>query len=130
VPRRLGDGVEPGECAVDHREVQVHARLDQLGADDLGRDARREPGLAAGNGLEVEVDGSRVEDLRRRTIDQGLLQLAAGVLARKALVQAAVPVVEPGVVSGDEVAQHASGATKALFGVQRPRCRVPPMRRR
>ena len=74
--------------------------------------------LAARKGAEIEVEGARIHDVLGRTGAQGLLQLAAGVLARKALVQAPVPVLESGVVARDQIGEDMAPGTQALLGQQ------------
>ena len=50
-PCGLGDGIQPGQCAVHHRKIQIDTRFDELGADHPQRrcvvavSARGEAGL-------------------------------------------------------------------------------------
>lgn len=60
-----------------------------------------------------------MENGRRRADRQRFGQVLARVFAGHARIQSFAPVMEPGVVSGDQVAQHPAGTSQAFLGEQR-----------
>ncbi len=83
-------------------------------------DPERKSLRAARYGLEVEIEVARVKYVRWRVGAQGLVQLTTGVLARKALVQSAVPIVQSRVVARDQVGKDMPQGAKPVPGQQGP----------